>query len=161
MWREIVSNSDFEKLFVRFDNFHESILREIYFSTPSYLDERGSLVGKPGSSYLRMVFQGGREDLRAIEMLALNPAQLNISRPGWSPYDTIEEAAYFFQEGKIFWSSDKSWTPDDGNLLESCFWYSCERLFWRDIDDGLGPCLHLKNQEEYDPELESILDEPM
>lgn len=155
MWSEIKSPSDFQDLFNRFDDFHDAILREMYYATPSYLDKKGALVGKPGSVYLRMFFQGGREDARSIDLVALKPDQLVMSQPGWSPYEPIEEAAYFFQDGRIFWSSDKSWHPNDSSQQNS-FWFACERLFWKPIENGLGPLLRLRNHEDYDAELEAI-----
>ena len=154
MWTEIASPEDFQDLFDRFDAFHDAVMREVYFRNPSYLDEGGVSFGSP--DFAQLFFQGGRADLSAVHLLALNLKRLNLGDVGGLRSDVLDEATYLFRDGLIYWASIADWSPEVSGSDEA-LWFACERLFWRPIEDGLGRRLRLGNLSDYDPELEELI----
>jgi hypothetical protein len=154
VWTEIKAAADFQELFNQFDDFHDAVVRELYFRNPTYVDDAGVSFGS--RDFIRIFYQGGRHDLRAIQFLGLKLRRLNLGGLDWFRSDTIKEASYLFRDNLIYWASEADWNSDEPRSAD-VFWFACERLFWRPITDGLGRRLRLANLDEYDPGLEALI----
>jgi hypothetical protein len=155
VWTEIKAPSDFQELFDRFEDFHDSVLREFYFRNPTYIDGHSVYFGS--LDFVRLFFQGGRNDLRAIQLLGLRVNRLNLGKVDLLRSDVIDGASYIFKDNLIYWASEPNWALDRDRGGDD-FWFACERLFWRPDADGLGRRLRLGNLDEYDPGLEALID---
>lgn len=93
-----------------------------------------------------------------MQLLALSVVKLNLDARGWRASDILEEeATYGLHDGLLYWAGSENWRPEERDGSEA-FWFSCGRLFWRPVEDGLGRRLRLGNIDTYDAELESIID---
>ncbi|TYQ13392.1 UNVERIFIED_CONTAM: hypothetical protein Cloal_4467 [Acetivibrio alkalicellulosi] len=87
-----------------FDNFHDSYLKEMCFSSGSYIAKDLSM-NEFNSPVARFLFQRKLENPAVIEIEFRDVIQINIKPEGKDQFTDIVIVHLYFEHGIFFWSS--------------------------------------------------------
>jgi hypothetical protein len=134
-WNEIKNQIEVDSFNECFGYFHDSCLKELWFSTGGYVnkDYRMNPISNP---IARLIFQRQSEQLSIIEIEFKDVIQINV-RPVPINYgvDIIQTHMYF--ENGVFFLSDKDYEYSE-NGKDKSTWIAAKKVRWRKIDNGLG-----------------------
>jgi hypothetical protein len=142
-WNIIKSQADVNYLNDLFDNFHDSYLKELCFSSGSYISV-DHLMNENNEPIARFLFQRQWENPSIIEIEFRDVIQLNIKPEGKDEFTYISIAHLYFHDDVFFWSARDYEIHEDGK--DAYTWVAAKQVKWR-VRDGL-----LGNKKIYMPD---------
>ncbi|AOY76024.1 hypothetical protein [Clostridium formicaceticum] len=134
-WKVIESKSDVDYLNDIFGNFHDSYLKEMCFSSGSYIREDLSMY-ECNSPVARFLFQRQWENPAVIEIEFRDVIQINIKPEEKDQFTDIVTAHLYFDNNVFFWSTRDYEIHEDGK--DNHTWIAAKFVQWRVRDEFLG-----------------------
>lgn len=134
-WNEIKNQIDVDNFNENFGYFHDSCLKELWFSTGGYVNEecRMNPISNP---IARLIFQRQSKKLSIIEMEFKDVLQINVKpAPVNHGVDIIQTHLYY--ENGVFFLSDKDYEYSE-NEKDKSTWIAAQTVRWKKIENGLG-----------------------
>lgn len=125
MWEKIESQNDIDKFMEKIDKFHDSCIKEIQFTSGTYVDEDYSMIMNTKPCVL-ITYQRQSERYTTFE-LKLEYAQNICINTDLTMTSEILEAVFEKKENLYYWYSDL----DYKNNLNQVTWFSCKSVEWR------------------------------
>lgn len=144
-WKEIKVKKDVEELNNIFGNFHDAYLKEVCFSSGSYVNNDLSMheVNNP---IARFLFQRAWKNPAAIEIQFEDVIQINIKPGNKNEFSDIIVAHLYFEDGIYFWSAKDYEYIEEGK--DDYTWIAAKKVKWRICDEYLGKkIIYMKSQE--------------
>lgn len=149
-WKQIIDPTSIEEVQSFFQGFHDSYLAEVHYCSSSTIRGPRLSVSDECKPLLRLFFQGGGVEFRAIELLFVGSINAHIGDDGfWDSKEQIDEAWIHICPDKAVWTTIPNFlskTTHTGGL-----WCESERLYWRDVSSWDDSRLRY-----LDPELEVV-----
>ena len=131
-WIYVETGKDIETLMDTFGYFHDSCLKEFYYWSDNYVDDKLSMY-MGWSTCVRMLFQRQKNAPSVLEMEFHKVKNIHIT-PAMQDYSSeIFCATMKMQEGVTYWADMENW---DKSADLDCTWISAEKVRWRIKDDG-------------------------
>lgn len=134
-WQIIKSQVDVDYLNDSFDNFHDSYLKELCFSSGSYISVDRSM-NENNEPIARFLFQRQWENPSVVEIEFKDIIQLNIKPEDKDEFTYISIAHLYLHNNIFFWSSRDYEFHEDGK--DSYTWVAAKQVRWRVRDELLG-----------------------
>lgn len=134
-WRIIKSKDDVDYLNDIFDNFHDSYLKEMCFSSGSYIQKDLSMY-ENNKPVARFLFQRLWENPSVIEIEFRNIIQINIKPEGENQFTDIMITHLYLDNNIFFWSTRDYEINDDRK--DNHTWIAAKFVQWRVCDELLG-----------------------
>lgn len=134
-WNVIESRSDVDNLNDMFDNFHDSYLKEMCFSTGSYVKKDLNMYeyNKPVARFL---FQRKWENPSVIEIEFRDIIQINIKPEAKNQFTDIVIAHLYLDGNVLFWSARDYEMHESGKDKHT--WIAAKSVRWRVREELLG-----------------------
>lgn len=133
-WNSIKNQQDVDELNGIFDNFHDSCLKEMCFSTGGFVT-RELAMNVIGSPIARFLFQRQANEKTVIELEFKDVLQINIKPVGSNQGVDIISTHLYFEDGIFFWS-EKDYEFHEKK--ETTTWIAAKSVQWREREDALG-----------------------
>lgn len=135
IWNEIKTRNDVEKLNDMFDNFHDSYLKEMSFSSGCFIDEKLKMheINNPTARFL---FQRAWRNPAVIEIQFENVIQVNIKPNSKNEFSDIMIAHLYLEDNVYFWSARDYEFKEDGK--DNYTWIASRGVKWRINNNCLG-----------------------
>jgi len=136
-WNVINSQVDIDNLMECFGGFHDSCLKEIWFTTGTYVNEdlSMSMINEPSA---RAIFQRQGKAPSVIEIEFNNIVKINI-KPVYEGYSTdIFSAIINKVDDTYYWADWDGWSLQKSNGENECTWIASKQIKWRERDNLLG-----------------------
>jgi len=134
-WNVVNTAEDVERLNYLFGSFHDSVLKEICFSSGNYVDKNLSMFLHE-SPVARFLLQREWSDPAVIEIEFRDVLRINI-KPMDEGYDpVILYTRLHLEDDTFFWSAKDYLLGDDDK--DNCTWITAKQVYWRERDDLLG-----------------------
>ena len=136
-WNVINNQKDLDEFNYNYSNFHDSMLKEICFSTGAYVDE--NLVRRNiNLPVARFVFQSecANPEDSVVEIEFSNVVQINI-RPKDENQDLSIIDAKIYLDNGIFYFNEADCAIQDSDK-DDFTWISAKNVKWRMREDLLG-----------------------
>lgn len=133
MWEKIGNQSDIDKLLSLYGGFHDSCIREIYFSTSEFVDEKLAMhfENRLTAAFL---FQRQFRPNSVIELKFEDVIQFNFKPLGNSEKAVLYDASLKLKDEIFYWADFIDWENTDNDSI----WISSKKLFWRLRPDLIG-----------------------
>lgn len=122
-WKKIMTESDINEFMNLFDNFHDSCIKEISYSSGTYVDDDFSMIMNVEPT-AKIVIQRQSEFMTSIEFLLEGVIKLHINNDLHATLEIFK--AKFFKKNDLFY-----WFEDDND--ENSTNFVCETIRWRII----------------------------
>ena len=134
-WQIIKSQIDVDYINDVFDNFHDSYLKELCFSSGSYIDVDRSM-NENNEPIARFLFQRQWENPSVIEIEFRDIIQINIKPQSENEFSDIIISHLYLNNDIFFWSArDYEIHEDEKNAYT---WIAAKQIRWRVRDELLG-----------------------
>lgn len=134
-WNQVISEQDVRNINDFYDNFHDTYLKEICYSTGSYVSEDLQMYEK-NEPTARFLFQRPYGNPSVLEIEFCEVIQLNIKPVDKSQFTDILISHLYLECGIFFWST-KDYELQEADK-ESHTWIAAKSVRWRIRDDLLG-----------------------
>lgn len=122
-WKKIMTESDINEFMNLFDNFHDSCIKEISYSSGTYVDDDFSMIMNVEPT-AKIVIQRQSEFMTSIEFLLEGVTKLHINNDLHATLEIFK--AKFFKKNDLFY-----WFENDDD--ENSTNFVCETIRWRII----------------------------
>jgi hypothetical protein len=131
-WENINTNDDIKKVMLLFDNFHDSCIKEISFKSGTYVDTDLSMV-MVNKTVAHIIFERTSNKTPGLEFMLEGIVKMSINI---NPLESLEiqEACFIKKENLLYWFDDLNGEKNK----DSCNWFSCQSIRWRERKDTLG-----------------------
>lgn len=134
-WQIIKSQADVDYLNDAFDNFHDSYLKELCFSSGSYINLDRSM-NENNEPIARFLFQRQWENPSVIEIEFKDVIQLNVKPEDKDEFTYISIAHLYLHNDTFFWSARDYEIHEDGK--DAYTWVAAKQARWRVRDELMG-----------------------
>lgn len=131
-WNIIKSDKDINELLCRFNHFHDSVLKEMNYSSGSFIEEDLNMI-MVNNPKAHLIFQRQESELPMIELLIEDIININIKPRDSSYTPEIYRAELYKKEDVIYWSEDVDYTNKN-----DCFWFAAKLMRWRERKNHFG-----------------------
>ena len=140
-WQALRNSTEIEELISLCGHFHDACVREIHIATGHYVDESLSMTVDRKTTIHRLI-QTQSQRLPAIELRFEEVVGMRFSAPQPDCDAVILEAAFFVQDGVLYWADSGLWTPESAG---ENIWVAARSVSWRDATNWLGPDLRYRS----------------
>lgn len=134
-WNNIKSQTDVEHVNNLYDNFHDSYLKELCYSSGSYVNTDHSM-NERNEPVARLLFQRRWENPSVIELEFSDVIQINIKPEKKNEFTYINTTHLYLYNGIFFWSAGDYEIHENGKDAHT--WIAAMQVKWRIRDDLLG-----------------------
>lgn len=112
-WIELKSQEDINHLMDRFNNFHDSCMKECFYLTGMSVDEKEKSMGQDiNHSNIKLIFES--QMCNPIEICFEGVKEINIHTYDNSQYfNDISDVIMFTKNNLIYWANSSEWKEDD------------------------------------------------
>jgi hypothetical protein len=124
-WKNLETQSDIDELMQSLDNFHDSCIKDLKYTSGTYVDEDFSMIMNT-DPVVNLFIQRQSEFMTTIEFCLEGVSQFHINNSLDSTLE-IFEASFFEKEGNFYWHSS------DDIEDESATSFVCKKIKWREL----------------------------
>lgn len=124
-WKSIENKLDIDKLMQLLNKFHDSCIRDLKYTSGTYVDEEYSMIMNT-EPVVNLFIQRQSETMTSLEFCLEGVSQFHINNNLDSTLE-ISEASFFEKDGDFYWYS----SDDIGDETATSF--VCKKIKWREI----------------------------
>ncbi|MBR1757482.1 MAG: hypothetical protein IJ744_01980 [Lachnospiraceae bacterium] len=137
MWNEIRTQDDIDSFLKLTKSFHDSCLKELYYISGAYIDEKLCMFPVNDQRSLKVVFQLQNDACPMIELWFKGISFLKVLPQNEDYTCEIQEASLLKSNNEFYWADGGDFIPEEVHTYSGTMIVS-SRLFWRPINSSMG-----------------------
>lgn len=131
-WNKIETNEEVKEFMKNINNFHDSCIKELSFSSGTYVDTDYSMIMNTNPT-IHLIIERQSNEFSSVELLLQGVTKFHLNIDLDATLEIIE-ANFYKKENFFYWFSD----VDDNTKKDEITWFSCKAVKWRERIDLLG-----------------------
>ena len=132
MFKTIKNETDISELMIFYDNFHDSLIKEIHYTSGGYVQDDRVMYPVNSERALSILFESQHAECKILELQFDKIKEFHLI-PNGPDFDCVIYGATFKKDGKLFFWADCPDLSVDKIPKDYGTWVISESVSWRGV----------------------------